>query len=84
MSAFRDYVENLALQLWVKEFNRSQPLLNQAQSDGTGQAQVTKMNTDGTIDVTLNGQTYSKVSPGTRPTGVGMTVQLVDGKQIIR
>lgn len=49
----------------------------------TGKAEVTKMNSDGTVNVKIDGQEVKNVSPGSRPVGVGSPVILAAGAKLV-
>ncbi len=80
---FRGFIEGIALDTFTKEFNKRLSLLQKSVSSNSGNATVTKVNKDGTVDVNLNGQVITGVSPGSQPIGVGSTSYLVDGKQLL-
>jgi hypothetical protein len=80
---FRSFVEDLALQIFIKEYGMRQPLISQSVSSNTGVATVSKINNDGTVDVTLNGQTYTGVAAGSSPIGVGSNKMMVNGTQLL-
>lgn len=80
---FKSFVEQTAFDIFVKEYNLRQPLAQKAANSNTGLAQVTKLNSNGTVDVTINGQLITGVSPGSSPIGIGSTRQIVNGIQLI-
>lgn len=82
---FRDYVKKLAQDEAIKVFNDRIKFLDKSNNSNTGECEITKVNSDNTVDVKINGQVVKNVSPGSRPgLGVGSRAVLVDGKTLVR
>lgn len=68
-----------------RQIAAKQSLVNGAQKaeDPSGTAEVTKLNSDGTVNVKIRGQEVTNVQPGSRPIGLGSTVILGAGKKLV-
>lgn len=83
--SFKQFVKGEATTHARNYYQRQQPMLSKSTETDTGEAEVTKLNSDGTVDVKLNGNTISNVNPGSKGgLGVGASVVVVAGKTLVR
>lgn len=80
---FKDFVTTVANEEFNKVWNQKKALVTQAAQSDTGEAEITKMNSDGTVDVKHKGTVFKSVAPPSNPPKVGNTVMLLGGKKVL-
>lgn len=68
----------------TRQMNNKIDLFAKAQgsNDLTGPAEVTRLNSDGTVNVNFKGREVRNVAPGAKPVGVGTQAILQSGKKL--
>lgn len=82
--SFKTRVETIAQSVFNQQHSKQQPLVEKsvANTKPTGEAEISKINTDGTVNVKINDRIIENVSTSKAPK-VGSKQMLVNGKRLI-